>query len=228
MTSIKLKIKPTSGGDVFEVNIGDDATIEALKEEVSKACDAPAPQIRLIFKGQILKDPQTVASYGLKNDFVVHMVKSKQPAPTGGASAPPASAPPSTATASRGAASLPPPLGLGASMNAAGLPNLNEEQLSAMMDSPLMRSVLNNPELLRSMLENNPMFRSLSREHPELQALLQDPTTLANMMRSMSDPVRIFASYVPLKAHPRTASMHNFVWPRYSLSSLCYATEADV
>jgi hypothetical protein len=49
---ISLKIKPTAGGDaVFAVSSARSALVRELKEEVAKACDTPADQIRLIYKG---------------------------------------------------------------------------------------------------------------------------------------------------------------------------------
>lgn len=51
MSTITIKIKPTSGGSPFEVTVESvEATIETLKEEVSKVCDVPAAQLRLIYK----------------------------------------------------------------------------------------------------------------------------------------------------------------------------------
>jgi len=40
------------------------STVGAFKAIVAESCDVPAPQQRLIYKGRILKDDQTLASYG--------------------------------------------------------------------------------------------------------------------------------------------------------------------
>jgi len=37
----------------------------------------------------------------------------------------------------------------------------NPEMLQQMMDSPMMRSILNNPETFQSMLTNNPQMQQL-------------------------------------------------------------------
>ena len=50
-TEINVKVKPTSGGNTFEVKASQTLTIGEFKEEVSKQCDVPADQIRLIYKG---------------------------------------------------------------------------------------------------------------------------------------------------------------------------------
>ena len=64
MSSIKVTIKPTSGGDKFQAEIETSATVRELKEEVARKCDTPADQQRLIYKGQVLKDDKTAESYG--------------------------------------------------------------------------------------------------------------------------------------------------------------------
>ena len=67
MSSIKVTIKPTSGGDKCQAEIQTSATVRELKEEVARKCDATADQQRLIYKGQVLKDERTVDSYGMGN-----------------------------------------------------------------------------------------------------------------------------------------------------------------
>lgn len=122
----------------------------------------------------------------MKDEHVVHMVKSK-PQQTPSGSAAPTTAPPTAASA--GAA---PPQGAGSMFEAAGLGGISEEQMQSMMNSPMVQSVLNNPELLRQMLESNPLFQRMARDHPEMQAMLEDPGALSSMMRSMADPVSFF------------------------------------
>ena len=65
MSSIKVIIKPTSGGEKFHAEIKTSATVRELKEEVSRKCDTSAEQQRLIYKGQVLKDDKTIESYGV-------------------------------------------------------------------------------------------------------------------------------------------------------------------
>lgn len=65
--SITVKIKPVAGGEsaTFAVETTKEATIGELKEAVSQRLqDTAAQDIKLIYKGQILKDAQTVGSYG--------------------------------------------------------------------------------------------------------------------------------------------------------------------
>lgn len=53
-----------SNGLKFSVQTSLDSTVEAFKAVVAGSCDVPAEQQRLIYKGRILKDDQTLASYG--------------------------------------------------------------------------------------------------------------------------------------------------------------------
>lgn len=54
--SIKLSIR-LSSGDSFDVEIGANATVKDLKEQCASKQDAiTADEMRLIFKGKILKD----------------------------------------------------------------------------------------------------------------------------------------------------------------------------
>lgn len=64
MSSIKINVKPTAGGDKFSVEIETSVTIRELKEAVAGKCTIAADEQRLIYKGQVLKDERTVDSYG--------------------------------------------------------------------------------------------------------------------------------------------------------------------
>lgn len=53
-----------SNGTKFSVTTSLDSTVEAFKELVAQNSDVPANQQRLIYKGRILKDDQSLLSYG--------------------------------------------------------------------------------------------------------------------------------------------------------------------
>lgn len=54
-----------SNGSKFSVQISLESTIGSFKEVVAQKCDIPSDQQRLIYKGRILKDDQTLQSYGI-------------------------------------------------------------------------------------------------------------------------------------------------------------------
>ncbi len=51
-------------GSKFSVQISLDSTVESFKSVIAEKCDVAAERLRLIYKGQILKDDQTLESYG--------------------------------------------------------------------------------------------------------------------------------------------------------------------
>jgi ubiquilin len=53
-----------SNGNKFSVQTELNATVRAFKATVASKCDVPAEQQRLIYKGRILKDEQTLSTYG--------------------------------------------------------------------------------------------------------------------------------------------------------------------
>lgn len=54
-----------SNGSKFSVQIAVDSTVSSFKDAAACSCDIPAEQQRLIYKGRILKDDQTLRSYGI-------------------------------------------------------------------------------------------------------------------------------------------------------------------
>lgn len=83
-----------------------------------------AEEMRLIFKGKILKDEMTLDEYKITNELTIHLVKGKTTASSGGGVAATSS---DTATASTGApdaSGVPPGLGAGgaAQPNPFGMP----------------------------------------------------------------------------------------------------------
>lgn len=65
MALINIKVKPTSGGNTFDVSFTKQGTIREFKEEVSKHCDISAEQIRLIYKGMPQKHSSQILEDGM-------------------------------------------------------------------------------------------------------------------------------------------------------------------
>lgn len=53
-----------SNGSKFTVKVSLESTVGSFKSVLAQQCDIPAEQQRLIYKGRILKDDQTLRSYG--------------------------------------------------------------------------------------------------------------------------------------------------------------------
>ncbi|XP_030522824.1 ubiquitin domain-containing protein DSK2b-like isoform X1 [Rhodamnia argentea] len=204
-----------SNGSKFTVKTGLDSTVEAFKAVLAQSCDVPADQQRLIYKGRILKDSETLESYGLQADHTVHMVRGL-----------PSATPPPPATSGGGisdtapgvtrgvgsndsggaglGASLFPGLGLNAlggggasGLFGAGLPDLEQVQqqltqnpniMREIMNMPAIQNLMNNPELMRTLMMSNPQMRELIDRNPELAHILNDPSILRQTLEAARNP----------------------------------------
>lgn len=54
-----------SSGSKFSVQVSLDSTVGSFKSILAQQANIPAEQQRLIYKGRILKDEQTLESYGM-------------------------------------------------------------------------------------------------------------------------------------------------------------------
>jgi len=200
-----LHIRCTNGSK-FAVRADLGATVGAFKAIVAESCDVPAPQQRLIYKGRILKDEQTLASYGVETDHTIHMVRGAAPPLV--STAPAANQETSTtAPASSPAAGLGGLLpGLGATgaansgglgLFASGLPELDQMQqqladnpnlMREIMNMPLMQNLMNNPDLIRNIIMNNPQMRELIDRNPDLAHVLNDPSILRQTVEAARNP----------------------------------------
>ncbi|KAJ1403863.1 Ubiquitin-like domain superfamily [Sesbania bispinosa] len=205
-----------SNGSKFSVHINLESLVGSFKEVVARNCDIPADQQRLIYKGRILKDDQTLQSYGLEADHTVHLVRGF--APSNATSGTNNSGANTTTTNTRGAsaneggglggpgmgASLFPGLGTngmgGSGLNGlfgAGLPDLEQMQqpflsnpnlVREIMNTPAMQNLINNPDIVRNLIMNNPQMQELMDRNPELAHILNDPSTLRQTLEATRNP----------------------------------------
>lgn len=83
---IKIKIKTTSDGKVYFVEVATSKTISELKSQLQPITNI-APELQsLVFKGKILANENTVASYGVKTDNTIILVKKVNPQPSSSSS----------------------------------------------------------------------------------------------------------------------------------------------
>lgn len=96
---MKINIK-ISGGETFEVEAEESNTVLELKEKcVEKAGVTPDKQ-RLIFKGRIVKDTETLESLKVEEGNTIHLVRSGYKPPNSSTPSSTAS-PPSTSRMSK-------------------------------------------------------------------------------------------------------------------------------
>ncbi|MCD7459520.1 hypothetical protein HAX54_041166 [Datura stramonium] len=202
-----------SSGSKFSIQVSLDSTVGSFKSILAQQANIPAEQQRLIYKGRILKDEQTLESYGLEADHTVHLVRGSAPAPSANpASATNAGGPNTVQNAPRDVSSDAggpfPGSGFGASMFpglgsgggglfGAGLPDFeqvqqqltqNPDMIRDMLNMPLVQNLMNNPENIRNMIMNNPQMREIMDRNPELAHVLNDPATLRQTMEAARNP----------------------------------------
>ncbi|KAF6778568.1 hypothetical protein AHF37_01839 [Paragonimus kellicotti] len=195
------------------VSVPEDASIKQLREEVSKAFNAPVKQICLIFAGKILNDGESLTQHKIKDGLIVHLVirvglslfysiflgpKSRgecglcyfyglQSTNTG------PSRDPNAATV--GNASQPVHTPMGTLPDVGGFQNIfgTGGTSFANMQQALQTQVMQNPELLRSMLENpmvqslmsNPdVIRSLFQANPQMRELMERNPEVGHMLNN--------------------------------------------
>mmetsp|Transcript_20949 Transcript_20949/g.43725 ORF Transcript_20949/g.43725 Transcript_20949/m.43725 type:complete len:507 (+) Transcript_20949:24-1544(+) len=204
--AITVNVRST-GDSRFSVTVpGLETSISALKAVISTSeagGQVPVESQRLIYKGRVLKDEQSLASYGFEDNQTIHMVRGaairavpNAAAVAAGSSVPspsvpsPASAPSSAPTPSSTNPLLNPFLG-------GGMPDINSmqqqlqsnpEMMRSIMNSPMMNQMMNNPELMSSLIQNNPQMQELMSRNPQLSQVLNDPEMMRRSMEMMRNP----------------------------------------
>ncbi|KAL8142566.1 hypothetical protein V2J09_015598 [Rumex salicifolius] len=197
-----------SNGSKFAVQTALDSTVGMFKSLLAQKCDVPADQQRLIYKGRILKDDQTLESYGLQADHTVHMVR--------GFTSTPATTAPGSGTANAGTtnttsnatrtttapsndgsglggaglgASLFPGLSLGSNAGSglfgAGFPEFEQVQQQLTQNPNMMREIMNMPAM-QSLMNNPDLIRSLIMSNPQMRDIIDRNPELAHILNDPS------------------------------------------
>ncbi|KAK4490468.1 hypothetical protein RD792_001145 [Penstemon davidsonii] len=205
-----------SNGSKFSVQVKLDSTIEFFKSILAEKCNIPPQQQRLIYKGRILKDDQTLESYGVEADHTVHLVRGFASSASVDSAAVINSGVPNTnpisATdtgsnegrllgASGFGSTLFSRLGLNGSGSAglfgAAIPDMEQMQqeisedsdmLGGFLEIPLVQNLMNNPETIRNMITSSPQMREIMDRNPELAHVLNDPATVRQTMEAARNP----------------------------------------
>lgn len=151
-------------------------TVLSFKRRIEGKVGCSSSRHRLIYRGRLLTDDrETLASCGVLDGHTIHFVK-------GGPSAPATSPSPPAASPALSPA-FPPP-----------------DALRGMMESPMMQSMMQNPDIMRNLVESNPQLRALADAHPELRHALSDPDLMRQAMQSARDPYGILRLHCHLSA----------------------------
>ncbi|KAK9109420.1 hypothetical protein Sjap_017480 [Stephania japonica] len=181
------------------VLIGLGSTVSEFKAAIAQNCDVPPELQRLIYKGRILKDDQTLASYGLQADHTVHMVRGSPPTATntgtvnsGGANTTPGIARNANSTEGGALGGA----GLGASFQGFwpwGWNGLNPQMREIIDRNPELAHILNDPSTLRQTLEaarNPELMREMMRNTDRAMSNIESSPEGFNMLRRMYETVQ--------------------------------------
>jgi ubiquilin len=207
--TISLSFK-VSTGTTFDLQIDSSATVAEVKRQAAGPSGIADTQMRLIYKGRILKDTETLEQNKIESGHTVHLVKGPGASAAPAASASATSAAPAApvapvapaAPASIPAGGFTAPSGLGAG----GFP-MDPSGMAAMMQNPMMQQMMGimaqNPEMMANMLRANPEFQRMAQQNPHLNLILQNP----DLMRVMLNPQMMQAALQMQQAF--ASSMNN-------------------
>ncbi|BBM99682.1 ubiquilin [Marchantia polymorpha subsp. ruderalis] len=194
-----------SNGNKFSLEVDLSITVRALKVMLAERSEIPADQQRLIYKGRVLKDDNSLDSYGLQHDHTVHLVRgapasattpassattpTSTPAPGGGGGLP--QTPPGlsqTAPGSNptglGAFSFP-NFGAGAGGGGGGfgmgLQEIQQVQQQLMQNPNLMREMMNMPAV-QNLMNNPDLMRSIIMSNPQMRDIIDRNPDLAHIL----------------------------------------------
>ncbi|XP_059437361.1 ubiquitin domain-containing protein DSK2b-like isoform X2 [Corylus avellana] len=196
-----------SNGSKFSVQIGLDSTVGSFKDALAQKCDIPSDQQRLIYKGRILKDDQTLQSYGLEADHTVHLVRGFAPAaaPANAAGGTNPGGPTTTQSNTRSVgsnegeamggagfgASLLPGLGINGmdggagGLFGAGFPDFEQVQQQLTRNPNIMREIMNMP-VVQNLMNNPDIMRNLIMSNPQMREIIDQNPELAHVLNDPS------------------------------------------
>ncbi|CAG8485997.1 8114_t:CDS:2 [Diversispora eburnea] len=176
--SIKVKFRPSAGDDFEYCFDPGQLTVQQLKEKLVSHTTIPADSMRLVYSGRVLKDEDMVEIYGVKEGHTIHVVRGAANRASEQAAQPVTPRNPNSNPSSNTFTIN--PLGLGA--------NLDQDFMRSMMNSPMFRQLLSNPEIVRSMVMQNPTMRQMIERNPEIGHIINDPSFIRQTMDMARNP----------------------------------------
>ncbi|CRK37770.1 hypothetical protein BN1708_007505 [Verticillium longisporum] len=206
---ITFKVK-TGGDKTHTITMSEGATVIELKTTLAGEAyeNVPAERQRLIYSGRVMKNDDTLATYKIKPNNTIHMVKSAASNPT---------PQPANASSNAAPAAVPSNMGAGVGSNPlagltgaryAGHVNLpsremfgadggmgappSDDQMAQMLNDPSMMQTMNaaldNPQFIDYMIQSNPQLRNLPNareiiQSPFMRQMMTNPDMLRNVMR---------------------------------------------
>lgn len=207
--TVTFKVKTSADGN-HTITMAESATVLDLKTKLAGEDfeNIPVERQRLIYSGRVMKNDDTLATYKIKPNNTIHMVKSAASNPGQPASSSAQTAPQAVPTNMASGTANNPLAGLtgaryaGQGLNMPGLdmfgpdggmgPPMDEEALTRMMADPnaqqALNEVLNNPDVVNHLIESNPMLRNVPNareiiQSPFMRQMMTNPQMMTQMMR---------------------------------------------
>lgn len=152
------------GGQSLEFEVHPEFEVLSLKALVEDAAGMGIEDMRILHKGRALRDEDTLEVAGVGEGAQLYVAQNSGVAASENVNA---------------SAFVPQPGQEPASSN---------DPMAALMNSPMMDSMMNNPEMLRAMLHANPQMREVMENNPELAHILNDPQLLRQSMQTQRNP----------------------------------------
>jgi len=202
--NLTISVKIAGSSEELSVSISKEASVSDLKAECAQKINSDSAKIKLIYKGKILKDHETLSSLNMKPNEKVFLSKtSAQPEGV--------SQVPTQVSSGAGemtgllhglnhfgvmnqATSMMQDLDLDSVSSQAGIPPQQMEMLNQLMSNPAtremvisnMRNMLTNPQMREMMFNSNPQLRQLNERFPGARDMLSNPMVVEQAINMLS------------------------------------------
>lgn len=209
--SVTFHVK-SSSGPKYTISVPMSMTTLDLKNKLAgeEYANVPASAQRLIYSGKVLKDPEPLSKYNIKDGNTMHLVRSaasnQRQNPTNSDTTVSATASPAPATGIpqnfAAGTGNDPLVGLTGARYAgfAGMPSLESlahqpspEEIARRLEDPnfaqQMNEALQNPQMIDMIINSNPQLRAMGPQARQMlqsdqfRRMMTDPQSMRNMMQ---------------------------------------------
>jgi len=78
---MNIKVKAARGGSKYEFKVSGKMAVAELKKQVQEKSEIKSEEQRLIYKGRVLKDEQTMDDLKIKENDTILLVRGRKKAP---------------------------------------------------------------------------------------------------------------------------------------------------
>ena len=150
------------GGSVLTEEVHPEIDVLSLKALIEDTSGIAMSEQRILYKGRALRDEVTLEEAGVIEDSQLYVAMDS------GVNA--------ASVNVDASAFVPQP----------GQQPANNDPMAAMLNNPLVSSMLDNPEVLRTMIQANPQMRQMMEDNPELAQIMNDPAAETGLVRNPS------------------------------------------